>query len=113
MKIDDVLKKYTTKSKDAAKLIKRFEVLSAEYREKGINSTTIFTLVPTLMKDVKNLKNMRGLEKKQLVIDLVNSLIESIDEGDVDTEREIMLKQTVPSLIDGASILLTKCPKCI
>tara|TARA_Y100000356_G_C11153994_1_gene232228 strand:- start:268 stop:474 length:207 start_codon:yes stop_codon:yes gene_type:complete len=58
------------------------------------------------MMDVNRLKKLTGPEKKDLVIDLIYSVIEQLEEGDEDTELETLLKTMVPPMIDSFSAML-------
>ena len=51
-------------------------------------------------------QKLDGPQKKKLVIALLNHLIEQIDEGEKDSEFEILLKTMVPPMVDGFSAML-------
>jgi len=64
----------------------------AKYGKTGVNKENLCGLVSVLMIDVQKVKGLTGSDKKDLVIDLINSIIEQIDAGDEDTELETVFK---------------------
>jgi hypothetical protein len=64
------------------------------------------------MMEVQNIKTITGPEKKDLVIDLIYSVIEQIDAGDQDSELETVLKTMVPPMIDSFSVMLKVNKAC-
>jgi hypothetical protein len=58
------------------------------------------------MMEVQKLKKMSGQEKKDLVLDLIYTVIEQIDDGEEDSEFETLLKAMVPPMIDSFSVML-------
>ena len=60
----------------------------------------------------QNLKTISGPDKKELVMDLIFSIIEEIDEGDTDTEFETLLKAMVPGMIDSFAVMLKTSAGC-
>lgn len=110
--MDTILKTYATKSKDSAILVSRVERLVSKYGKTGINKENICGLVSILMMDVQRIKGLTGPEKKDLVIDLIFSVIEQIDAGDQDSELETVLKTMVPPMIDSFSVMLKVNKAC-
>ena len=110
--MDTILKTYVTKSKDSALIVNRIERLIAKYGKTGINKENLCGLVSTLMMDVQKIKGLTGPEKKDLVIDLIYSVIEQIDAGDQDSELETVLKTMVPPMIDSFSVMLKVNKAC-
>lgn len=57
--------------------------------------------------------------KKKLVVGILNHLIEQIDDGEKDSEFEIILKTMVPPMVDSFAAMLkakknlTKCIPCL
>jgi hypothetical protein len=64
------------------------------------------------MMDVQKIKGLTGPEKKDLVIDLIYSVIEQIDAGEQDSELETVLKTMVPPMIDSFSVMLKVNKAC-
>jgi hypothetical protein len=62
--------------------------------------------------DVQKIKGLTGPEKKDLVIDLIYSVIEQIDAGEQDSELETVLKTMVPPMIDSFSVMLKVNKAC-
>ena len=110
--MDTILKTYATKSKDSALIVNRIERLIAKYGKTGINKENLCGLVSILMMDVQKMKGLTGPEKKDLVIDLIYSVIELIDAGDQDSELETVLKTMVPPMIDSFSVMLKVNKAC-
>ena len=110
--MDTILKTYATKSKDSALIVNRIERLIAKYGKTGINKENLCGLVSTLMMDVQKIKGLTGPEKKDLVIDLIYSVIEQIGAGDQDSELESVLKTMVPPMIDSFSVMLKVNKAC-
>jgi|TARA_B110000305_G_scaffold210197_1_gene243708 hypothetical protein len=110
--MDTILKTYATKSKDSALIVNRIERLIAKYGKTGINKENLCGLVSILMMDVQKIKGLTGPEKKDLVIDLIYSVIELIDAGDQDSELETVLKTMVPPMIDSFSVMLKVNKAC-
>lgn len=110
--METILKTYVTKSKDSALIVNRIERLIAKYGKTGINKENLCGLVSTLMMDVQKIKGLTGPEKKDLVIDLIYSVIEQIDAGDQDSELETVLKTMVPPMIDSFSVMLKVNKAC-
>jgi|TARA_B110000444_G_scaffold168702_1_gene157582 hypothetical protein len=110
--MDTILKTYATKSKDSALIVNRIERLIAKYGKTGINKENLCGLVSILMMDVQKIKGLTGPEKKDLVIDLIYSVIEQIDAGEQDSELETVLKTMVPPMIDSFSVMLKVNKAC-
>ena len=110
--MDTILKTYATKSKDSALIVNRIERLIAKYGKTGINKENLCGLVSILMMDVQKIKGLTGPEKKDLVIDLIYSVIELIDAGDQDSELETVLKTMVPPMIDSFAVMLKVNKAC-
>lgn len=106
------MKTYATKSKDSALIVNRIERLIAKYGKTGINKENLCGLVSILMMDVQKMKGLTGPEKKDLVIDLIYSVIEQIDAGEQDSELETVLKTMVPPMIDSFSVMLKVNKAC-
>ena len=110
--MDNILKSYATKGKDNEKIVNKITRLVNKYKKTGINKENICGLVSTLMMDVQGIKGLVGPEKRELVIDLIYSVIEQIDAGEEDSELETVLKTMVPPMIDSFSIMLKVNKAC-
>lgn len=104
--MDSIILTYKSKSPETDALVKRATLLVNKYKKSGINKENICGLVSTLMMEVQKLKNIGGREKKELVMDLIYSVIEQIDDGEEDSEFETMLKSMVPAMIDSFAVML-------
>lgn len=110
--MEAILQAYSVKSKENELIVERVTRLIHKYKKTGINKDNICGLVSVLMMDVNKLKKLTGPEKKDLVIDLIYSVIEQIDAGDEDSELEIVLKTMVPPMIDSFSAMLKLNKAC-
>ena len=99
-------------SKQAEALAERTKLLVNKYKKRGITTETLPGLVSTLMIEVQKLKKLSGPDKKDLVISLIYSVIEEIDEGPEDSEFETILKSMVPPMIDSFSVMLKLNKAC-
>jgi hypothetical protein len=99
-------------SKQAEALTERTKLLINKYKKTGINKENLCGLVSTLMMEVQKIKKLSGPDKKDLVINLIYSVIEEIDEGPEDSEVETILKSMVPAMIDSFSVMLKLNKAC-
>ena len=112
-----ILQKFAGKI-DAQSLVKTVEELKSEYLDDGLTKEDIPPIVSRLMMETVKFKGLPGPQKKKLVINVLYHLIEQIDEGEKDSEFEMMLKTLVPPIIDGFATLLkankavAKCLSC-
>ena len=109
---ENVLAGYDDTSKEGQLVIQRVKTLTSRYKRTGINKENISGVVCTLMMEVNKIKSLSGLDKKELVIDLIYSIIEEIDEGEEDSEFEVILKRMVPPMIDSFSAMLKVTKGC-
>jgi len=71
------------------------------------------------MMETTKFKQLPGPQKKKLVISVLNHLIEQIDDGEKDSEFEIVLKSLVPPMVDSFATMLkakkqmAKCLPCL
>ena len=113
-----ILQKFAGKI-DAQSLVKTVEELKSEYLDDGLTKEDIPPIVSRLMTETAKFKGLPGPQKKKLVINVLYHLIEQIDEGEKDSEFEMMLKTLVPPIIDGFATLLkankavAKCLPCL
>ena len=104
--MDTIVLTYKSKSPETDALIARANLLVSKYKRSGINKENICGLVSSLMMEVQKLKKIGGQEKKDLVMDLIYTVIEQIDDGEEDSEFETLLKAMVPPMIDSFSVML-------
>jgi hypothetical protein len=109
---ETILDGYDNKSPQAKKVAERVKILTARYKKTGVNKENICGIVSNLMMEVNSIKTLKGPEKKELVLDLIYSLIEEIDEGEEDSELEVVLKKMVPPMIDSFSVMLKITKGC-
>ena len=109
---ENVLAGYDDTSKEGQLVIQRVKTLTSRYKRTGINKENISGVVCTLMMEVNKIKTLSGLDKKELVIDLIYSIIEEIDDGEEDSEFEVILKRMVPPMIDSFSAMLKVTKGC-
>mgnify|MGYP006099084671 CR=1 FL=1 len=84
----------------------------------NFNVSSMMTVLPKLIKHVENYKNLRGEQKRALVISMLKHIIDITDGPGNDDIWDPILKQLVPSLIDtlievnDGKLKLRKKPKC-
>ena len=116
--MDVILQKFAGKI-DAQSLVKTVEELKSEYIDDGLTKEDIPPILGRLMMETQKFKKLPGPQKKKLVIGVLNHLIEQIDEGEKDSEFEIILKALVPPMVDGFANMLkankavAKCLPCL
>ena len=109
---EKIVANYDSKSKQSKQVALEMKKIVERYRGKRITKENVCILVSTLMLQANNLKTISGPDKKELVQDLIFSIIEQIDEGDTDTEFETLLKAMVPSMIDSFALMLKTSAGC-
>lgn len=71
-------------------------------------SNVVFILL-TLMKSVEKFKNITGIQKKAIVLDVLNTFIdENISDLTEASELKLLVQLTIPSLIDTLVSIDTK-----
>jgi hypothetical protein len=116
--MEHILQKFTGKI-DAQSLIRTVEELKAEYLDDGFTKEDIPPILGRLMMETAKFKRLPGPQKKKLVIGVLNHLIEQIDDGEKDSEFEIVLKSIVPPMVDSFATMLkakqqvAKCLPCL
>ena len=110
--MDLILQKFTGKI-NAQSLLKTVEELKIEYIDDGLTKEDIPPILGRLMIETQKFKKLPGPQKKKLVIGVLFHLIEQIDEGDKDSEFEIVLKALVPPMIDSFAVMLKAKKMCI
>ena len=109
---EKIIANYDSKSKKSKIVASEMKKIVERYRGKRITKENVCVLVSTLMLQANNLKTISGPAKKELVMDLIFSIIEQIDEGDTDTEFETLLKAMVPGMIDSFALMLKTSAGC-
>lgn len=109
---EKIVANYDSKSKQSKKVALEMKKIVERYKGKRITKENVCILVSTLMLQANNLKSISGPDKKELVQDLIFSIIEQIDEGDTDTEFETLLKAMVPGMIDSFALMLKTSAGC-
>lgn len=113
-----ILQKFAGKI-DAQSLVKTVEDLKIEYIDDGLTKEDIPPILSRLMMESVKFKKLPGPQKKKLVIGILNHLIEQIDEGEKDSEFEVVLKAIVPPMVDSFAAMLkakkemAKCFSCL
>jgi hypothetical protein len=116
--MEHILQKFTGKI-DAQSLVRTVEELKAEYLDDGFTKEDIPPILGRLMMETAKFKRLPGPQKKKLVIGVLNHLIEQIDDGEKDSEFEIVLKSIVPPMVDSFATMLkakqqvAKCLPCL
>jgi hypothetical protein len=116
--MDAILQKFAGKI-DAQSLIKTVEDIKIEYLDDGFTKEDIPPILGRLMLETTKFKKLPGPQKKKLVIGVLNHLIEQIDDGEKDSEFEIVLKAMVPPMVDSFAAMLkakkelAKCLPCL
>ena len=116
--MDIILQKFSGKI-DTQSLVQTVEDIKIEYLDDGFTKEDIPPILGRLMLETAKFKKLPGPQKKKLVIGVLNHLIEQIDEGEKDSEFEIVLKAMVPPMVDSFAAMikakkqLTKCFSCL
>ena len=98
--METLLQKFAGKI-DAKSLVKTVEELKMEYVDDGLTKEDIPPILGRLMMESMKFKDLPGPQKKKLVIGVLNHFIEQIDDGEKDSEFELVLKSMVPPMVDG------------
>lgn len=116
--MDIILQKFSGKI-DTQSLVQTVEDIKIEYLDDGFTKEDIPPILGRLMLETAKFKKLPGPQKKKLVIGVLNHLIEQIDDGEKDSEFEIVLKAMVPPMVDSFAAMikakkqLTKCFSCL
>jgi hypothetical protein len=109
---EKIIANYDSKSKQSKVVAAEMRKIVDRYKGKRVTKENVCVLVSTLMLQANNLKSISGPDKKELVQDLIFSIIEQIDEGDTDSEFETLLKAMVPGMIDSFALMLKTSAGC-
>jgi hypothetical protein len=110
--MDAILQKFAGKI-DAHSIVKTVEEIRVEYVDDGLTKEDIPPILARLMKESVKFKKLPGPQKKKLVIAILNHLIEQIDDGEKDSEFEIVLKSIVPPMVDSFAAMLKAKEACL
>jgi hypothetical protein len=116
--MDIILQKFAGKI-DTQSLVRTVEDIKIEYIDDGFTKEDIPPILGRLMMESVKFKKLPGPQKKKLVIGVLNHLIEQIDEGEKDSEFEVVLKAIVPPMVDSFAAMLkakknlAKCLPCL
>lgn len=110
--MDLILQKFSGKI-DAQSLVRTVDELKTEYIDDGLTKEDIPPILGRLMMETQKFKRLPGPQKKKLVINVLFHLIEQIDEGEKDSEFEIILKTLVPPMVDGFATMLKAKKMCL
>jgi hypothetical protein len=103
--MEALLEKFTGKI-DTNLVIARVAEIKRKYIDDGLTKADIPPILVILMTEVNKFKKLKGEDKRELVIGILNHLIEQIDRGEEDSEFETVLKTMVPSMVDSFSVML-------
>ena len=68
---------------------------------KKLNRSNIVVILLSLMQSVENYKNLTGVQKKTLILDTLNNVINDIiDDEQEAMELKLLVQLTLPSVID-------------
>ena len=109
---EKIIANYDSKSKQSKIVAAEMKKIVERYKDKRITKENVCVLVSTLMLQANNLKTISGPDKKELVQDLIFSIIEQMDEGETDSEFETLLKAMVPGMIDSFALMLKTSAGC-
>jgi hypothetical protein len=98
---------------DAQSLMKTIEELKVEYIDDGLTKEDIPPILVRLVMESQKFKKLPGPQKKKLVIGVLNHLIEQIDDGEKDSEFEVVLKALVPPMVDSFAMMLKAKKMCL
>ncbi|QIG59988.1 hypothetical protein [Dishui Lake phycodnavirus 4] len=75
--------------------------LQLKYKTEGITKENLCSLVISIFMEVNKYKKLSEDERKEIIISVVNEFIRTLDEGEVDSEVEVLLMSLVPNLVDS------------
>ena len=110
--MDLILQKFAGKI-DAQSLVKTVEELKSEYIDDGLTKEDVPPILGRLMMESQKFKKLPGPQKKKLVIGVLNHLIVQIDDGEKDSEFEVVLKALVPPMVDSFAMMLKAKKMCL
>lgn len=110
MKLEGILERFSQTGAEAKKITDTIDRIRKVYVADGLTKEDIPGILAELMRLSSSLKKgaagLDGPQKKKLVTQLLFLLIEEIDSGEEDSEREVVLKSMVGPMIDGMATLL-------
>jgi len=75
---EKIVANYDSKSKQSKNVALEMKKIVERYRGKRVTKENVCVLVSTLMLQAQNLKTLPGPDKKELVMDLIFSIIEQL-----------------------------------
>jgi hypothetical protein len=103
--MDIILQKFAGKI-NTQSILRTVEEIKVEYIDDGLTKEDIPPILGRLMMETQKFKKLPGPQKKKLVIGVLFHLIEQIDEGEKDSDFEVVLKTIVPPMVDSFATML-------
>lgn len=113
MTVEEIIAPFV--KKDAKRLTDKLEKIKERFKTSGITSGNISAVLLCVIVEVDKIKKLKGSEKKQLVVALLNNIIEDVIPGE-DVPMELILKEMVPTMIDNLVEMMKfskGCMSCI
>lgn len=86
---------------DGKSIMEFYNRLQAKYKSEGVTKENLCSLVMSIFMEVNKYKKLTEDERKTIIIAIANKFIRTLDEGEVDSEIEILLMSLVPNLVDS------------
>jgi len=87
-------------------LMETVKKIENQYSAEGITKENLCSLVMTIFSEVNKYKKLTQDERKEIIIAITNSVIRKIDEGETDSDLEVLLISLVPNLVDSVFITI-------
>ena len=76
------------------------KVLQSIIDENGIDAENIIFIATNLMTSISKYENITGRERKQIILSLLETSIDNIDNNTIQSLLKVVIKTIVPNLID-------------
>jgi len=87
---------------DTKSIMAFYSNLEKKYKhEGGITKENLCSFVMSIFSEVNKYKKLTEDERKEIIIAIANKFIRTLEEGDVDSDIEILLMSLVPNLVDS------------